>query len=172
MAKGTSAYNYWKGNVKTEMNQTNIEFIETYKKLKQILYNNECYETLLYLILRVQHGLENDGIEELTFSQVEYPYLINVKMTYDFPGIIPCYMNIEITEEIMNLIFKIHNKNHSSKIFKNDSLYHYKKITELSNRIFNNATVIEYRKNFALWSINILSDFFKGQNDGKYSRKN
>lgn len=51
---------------------------EIYDDLKQKLSKNGEYETLLYLILQVEYGIENDDLFLIKYSQVKFPYIENV----------------------------------------------------------------------------------------------
>lgn len=69
-----------------------------YENLKFTLKNNSEYATLAYLILSIEYGLEEDALAELQYSQLQYPYLKNVKIYFPIKGIVPCYSDIKITQ--------------------------------------------------------------------------
>lgn len=134
---------------------------EVYDNLKQKLSKNNEYETLLYLILQVEYGIESDALFLLKYSQVKFPYIENVKYSYPIKGIIPCYVNIEINSGIMDLIFKTYISNKSTKLFNRKNEYYYEKIFNICGTKIDGRNIQKMRMQYAIWAFNTAEKQYK-----------
>lgn len=134
---------------------------EVYDNLKQKLSKNNEYETLLYLILQVEYGIESDALFLLKYSQVKFPYIENVKHSYPIKGIIPCYVNIEINSGIMDLIFKTYISNKSTKLLIVNNEYYYEKIFNICGTKIDGRSIQKMRMQYAIWAFNTAEKQYK-----------
>lgn len=141
--------------------KNNIFTKEVYDNLKQKLSKNNEYETLLYLILQVEYGIESDTLFLLKYSQVKFPYIENVKYSYPIKGIIPCYVNIEINSGIMDLIFKTYISNKSTKLFNRNNEYYYEKIFNICGTKIDGRSIQKMRMQYAIWAFNTAEKQYK-----------
>lgn len=117
-----------------------------YENLKFTLKNNSEYATLAYLILSIEYGLEEDALAELQYSQLQYPYLKNVKIYFPIKGIVPCYSDIKITQELYKLLQIMKTNISSNYIFENKSIDYYNNASKALGCIFSRYSILEYRK--------------------------
>lgn len=134
---------------------------EIYDDLEQKLSKNGEYETLLYLILQVEYGIENDDLFLIKYSQVKFPYIENVKYSYPIKGIIPCYINIRINSGIMELIFKTYMSNKSTRLFDRNNEYYCEKIFSICNTKIDSRSIQKMRMQYVLWAFNTVEKQYK-----------
>lgn len=127
-----------------------------YENLKVTLKNNMKYDALAYLILRIEFVLEEDALAELQYSQLQYPYLKNVKIYLPNKNLMPCYSDIKITDELYELLKIMKTNNNSDFIFENKSIDYYSNVFKALGCIFSKYSILEYRKCLTINKCDIL----------------
>lgn len=127
-----------------------------YENLKVTLKNNMKYDALAYLILRIEFVLEEDALAELQYSQLQYPYLKNVKIYLPNKNLMPCYSDIKITDELYELLKIMKTNNNSDFIFENKSIDYYSNVFKALGCIFSKYSILKYRKCLTINKCDIL----------------
>lgn len=129
-----------------------------YENLKVTLKNNMEHDALVYLILSIEYGLEEDALAELQYSQLQYPYLKNVKMYVPNKNLMPCYSDIKITNELYELLKIMKTNINSDFIFENKSIDYYSNVSKALGCIFSRYSILEYRKCLIMNNYDILKN--------------